>query len=353
MKNLVIVLAAICVLACLIVPASSQCSSFYLDADGLAMVGSNYDHCDHQDGLVIVNKRGVQKRGFSHGTTGQYVSWTSKYGSVTFSVACREEPYCGINEAGLVVVTASLPASKGAPPDERPPLEGGSWVQYLLDNFSTVEEVAASDSTVRIVNDLDHYLICDKEGGCLVVECRDGTAHFYMNDSAPVKAVTNTPYLDCLAHWKRGVIPDPDPNASVERFLAASQWIDDYEMGRKPGVDYAFDTLHHTSQGLCTQWRIVFDINDLRFHFRTKKVKAIRYCYLKDLDFDCATPMKMLDVNEKLRGDISEDFIDYSREAGLDYIERAVKTSGTKRTLEEIKERLNFFESFKCAESEN
>ena len=36
------------------------------------------------------------------------------------------------------------------PDDERPPLDSGEWIQYMLDTCETVEDVIASDNVVRI-----------------------------------------------------------------------------------------------------------------------------------------------------------------------------------------------------------
>jgi penicillin V acylase-like amidase (Ntn superfamily) len=330
---------------------SAPSSSFCLDADGAFIVGSNFDNCEYSDGLVIVNKRGVQKRGYSPGTDGEYATWTSRYGSVSFSLAGREMVRYGMNEAGLVVTTAELPQSRCPDADKRPPLEGDFWAQYLLDNFKSVQEAVASDSTVRIVTEGNHYLVCDREGNAAVIECLDGKLLSYSGDSAPVKIISNAPYADCLDHWKRGIIPESDPDASFERFLGAAEWLHDYEPRLKPAVDYAFEILDYTSQGQCTQWKIVFDTQSLQVHFRTKRARNIREIDLRDLNFQCSAPMMMLDVNDKLSGDVSRNFTDYSHETDLSYMQRALAAFGAKKTPEQMVELLDFFEGFKCAEA--
>ena len=68
------------------------------------MVGKNFDWFI-RDALIIVNKRNVSKTACVplDGAGGELVSWTSKYGSVTFNLMGREFSFDGMNEAGLVV----------------------------------------------------------------------------------------------------------------------------------------------------------------------------------------------------------------------------------------------------------
>ena len=66
-------------------------------------------------------------------------------------------PFDGINEAGLVVEVLLLPETVYPEPDARPTVSLLQWVQYQLDNFSTTDEVIASDAgmtarLLRIVN---------------------------------------------------------------------------------------------------------------------------------------------------------------------------------------------------------
>ena len=56
----------------------------------------------------------------------------------------------GMNEAGLVVETMMLEETEYPSPDSRPGIEILQWIQYQLDNFSTIEEVIASHSQIRI-----------------------------------------------------------------------------------------------------------------------------------------------------------------------------------------------------------
>ena len=138
-------------LICLIPRNIHPCTTFCLDKGNQLVVGSNLDWFI-DDGLVIVNKRNVSKTALlpTEWAEGKPASWISKFGSVTFNLAGLEIPFGGMNEAGLVVTTMMLEATEYPEPDSRPSLFAGQWKQYQLDNFSTVEEVLASDSQIRI-----------------------------------------------------------------------------------------------------------------------------------------------------------------------------------------------------------
>ena len=63
------------------------------------LFGKNYDW-SLGEGLLIVNKREVQKEAL---TEDRPARWTSRFGSVTFNQYGREFPNGGMNERGLVV----------------------------------------------------------------------------------------------------------------------------------------------------------------------------------------------------------------------------------------------------------
>jgi choloylglycine hydrolase len=160
---------------------SYACTSFCLTTAGECTFGVNLDRSS-DEGLIYVNKRNVSKIGWEKNTGGESARWTSTYGSVTFNIVGYNLPYAGMNEAGLMISTLGLNESRAPAPDDRFPLLSPLWVQYQLDNYSTVDEVIASDSQVRITmtapvnppHPVDHFLVCDKRGECATIEFLDG-----------------------------------------------------------------------------------------------------------------------------------------------------------------------------------
>ena len=86
----------------------------------------------------------VEPADFRKGIDGKTKKWVSKYGSVSFDTAGRGFAWSGMNEAGLVMSTMSLYETELPPADQRPVLDSGNWIQYLLDTCATVEEVLAA-----------------------------------------------------------------------------------------------------------------------------------------------------------------------------------------------------------------
>jgi penicillin V acylase-like amidase (Ntn superfamily) len=216
-------------------PSAGQlCTSLCLDNGDHCVFGTNMDHSEVKVSQVFVNKRNVLKTGWESGTTGERLRWISKYGSVTINMAGYQLVWGGMNEAGLMISTMSLSETLEPKPDERPPLPSALWVQYLLDNYSKIEEVIASETLVRVENARDHYLICDRTGACAVIELLDGRMVAYRGATLPVKALTNSTYQESLKalgdgdYWKLevfGVNPD-SPASQVgllegDRILAA------------------------------------------------------------------------------------------------------------------------------------
>jgi len=335
MKKRTLLLVICILLACLIPQSSQPCTTFYFNDGDQPVFGRNFDWMIG-NALVIVNKRNVSKTAMVNDSeTGisQPVSWTSQFGSVTFNMICRELPMGGINEAGLVVELMMLVDTQYPEPDSRPYTNSLQWIQYQLDNFGTVEEVIASDSQLRIrgvpADYGNHYLVSDRNGSCASIEFLDGKLVYYANETMPAKVLTNSTYEESTAFlyehigWG-GDLQIPQSDSSLDRFVRAADMVKNYDPGTsESAVDYAFDILADVSQSVFvhTQWSIAYDIKILRIYFHTLENEKIRYIDLSSFDFSCRTPVKVLDINEDLSGDISNNFVDYSYEMNRDLIE--------------------------------
>jgi len=338
----------------LVAPPSHACTTFCLDSNDDLVVGKNYDE-RLGDGLVIMNKRNVSKIAWlnPYSAETQPVTWTSKYGSVTFNPWGREFPESGINEAGLVVNLLWEPTATEYPaPDERPAIRSNQWIQYQLDNAATVADVIASDLEIRILNTGGpmHFFVCDSTGNCAIFEFIDGELVCYTQETMPVKVLVNTTYERCIEYWEKDEIPAPDyPYDAVRRFITAGKMLEGYDPETSgPAVDYAFNVLTNVA-GL-TQWSIAYDIPDRRVYFYTRNNKNLRYIDLNACNFSCLTPVGVLDVTEDLSGDVSGNFIDYTYELNRDLIEKTLHTETIPEFTEEVRESLaQYPETFECA----
>ena len=328
MRNCTRILIFCIIFICLVSKTGQSCTTFCLDHGDQPVFGRNYDWMV-EDGLVIINKRGVTKTAKS-GPQDKLLTWTSKYGSATFNQYGREFPMGGMNEAGLVVETMMLNETEYPLPDSRPAIEILQWIQYQLDNFSTIEEVIASDLHIRIKayggSPGCHFLICDRSGNCATIEFIGNKLVYHTKEKMPVKTLTNSIYAELISFWEKDKTPLPDKYRSVERFIRAATMVKNYDPKKTENpIDFAFKILRDVANESLTQWSIVYDIADLSIYFRTLENQRIRYFSLKSFDFSCATPVKVLDVNADLSGDITAKFIDYTYQINRNLIRDAFR----------------------------
>jgi len=291
-----------------------DCTSFCLDNGDHCVFGANQDN-PIDAGMLAVKRRQVLKTAWEPSTTGEYARWISRFGSVTFDYAGYQLAWAGMNEAGLMMSTMALYETENPAPDSRPPLQSPLWMQFLLDSYSTVEEVIASDALVRLKDNVDHFLICDGTGDCAVIEFLEGRMVYHTGDSLPVAALTNHSYKDSVKAWRE----DDAEGDSLGRFATAADRVMAFEpTSAEPAVDAAFDTLAAVARH-DNAWRIVFDPANLQIHFRTNSNPQIRTVDFAKLDFSCDAPILVKDIHADLSGDISDEFVPYSHRASVEH----------------------------------
>jgi len=304
------------------------CSSFVFENNGYAVFGTNYDNTI-RPGLLFVNKRGVAKHSFTADLPDEPFRWKARYASVTFNVGGYQHAWAGMNERGLVLSTMALYGTEPPAPDERPSLDWGPlWMQYILDTCSTIEDVIAADSLVRIVHSVDHYLVADRSGNAAVVELLDGEMVIHTGDDLPVKALTNSRYQTVINTWSAysgscHLLPD-----SERRFCQVADRVTEFQSTTSEAArSAAFDTLDLVGGG-SRPWNIVFDTEHLRAYFRTDEHPSIRYVDLQQLDLRCRNPALMLDIHEPLTGDLGNHLFDLSYELCYDHTLQYLITVG-------------------------
>jgi penicillin V acylase-like amidase (Ntn superfamily) len=139
----------VCLLAILTSSIAYPCTTFVLRQGNRIIFGRNLDWYSGT-GLVIVNPRNLEKVTIVNPSE-KAVKWISKFGSITFNQIGRELPFGGINESGLVVEHMTLDETVYLSKDNRYAIGAFQWIQFQLDNYSTIEEVINSDTFLRIV----------------------------------------------------------------------------------------------------------------------------------------------------------------------------------------------------------
>ncbi len=340
------------------------CTSFFMDHAKQPVFGENLDW-PTGEGLVVINKRGFYKTAMTDPKKSlNPIGWKSVYGSVTFNMHGCDWPWGGMNEAGLVCGTMQLKETRYPAPDLRPSIFMTQWLQYQLDNYSTVSEVLASSSKLRIrpirKKRGTHFFVSDQSGDCAVIEFLDGKFVFYHQKSLPIKVLTNDPYevllniankFDSFSS-KHSI---PEGNLSYIRFLKAASMLHNHKADNlKSLIGHAFNILgtvayknHRTTH---TQWSIVYDIKNRLIYFRTKKNSEIRFVDMKAINFACSTPVKMIDINNSMTGDVTHKFEFYTYPVNRAMFEKAFMKNPMKvKFHEERLDRISRYpETFNC-----
>jgi hypothetical protein len=172
----------------------------------------------------------------------------------------------------------------------------------------------------------------------------------------PAMCLTNNSYAESVVSWQRhdthSQSKDVDYLPSLERFRITADMLHAFKPNEmRSTVDYAFEVLSEVS-GSITQWSIVFDAENLKIYFHTKSNPQLRFIDLKRLDFSCTKSVMMLDVNEKVSGDITRAFRSYSSEAHRKHADHAWSKWGGDISYETLRSMIQHLESFPCDQNE-
>lgn len=292
----------------------------YLGPENTVVTGRTMDWPKDMGTNLWAFPRGV-KRDSAAGP--RSLHWTSKYGSVVasaFDVASCD----GMNEKGLAANMLYLAESEyptPGPDDKRRPLSVSVWLQYALDNYSSVEEAVAGLSkepfyVVMVMTPdgkpgLVHLSLSDATGDSAILQYVGGKLVIYHDRQYQV--MTNSPTFDkqlaINAYWKQigGTTFLPGTNRSADRFVRASFYIhaipqtsDNIE-----AVAGVFSVIRNVSVPLgittpgepnisSTLWRTVADNQDRRYYFESTRMPNVFWVNLADMDFKPEAPTKKL-----------------------------------------------------------
>jgi len=353
----------------LVAQVGFPCSTFMLKKGNVLIVGHNLDERGHVPGVVVINKRGVFKRGKSWSeilsgkpSPNPPLEWISNYGSVTFNPFCRDFPDGGMNEAGLFIEEMTLQGTRFPEDESKPLVFMMQWMQYVLDNYETVDQVIQSAHDFVIDGWAWHFFTADQKGNAAVIEFLGGEVKVFEKDRLPVTALCNTKYGEEMQKLRKyeGFGGDQAidlDDRKTSRFVHAAQMLNHYDPSERPAVEYGFDILAQLERG-GTRWSFVCDLKNLKAYFRTSRSQKIKELDLKSFDLSCETPVKMLDIHSSLAGNVEENFREYSLDYNRECIKKALKELGkdfenflTSRgsTLNQVIERLaGFSESTRC-----
>jgi len=184
-----------------------SCTIFRMTAkDGSIMITRSMEFgADLKYDLIVVPRNKVFA---SPSLVGRYgVKWNTQIGYIgVASMGMDFGVSDGMNEKGLSVSVlwyeSNMQYQSVAPADSSKAMAQAIYPDWILGNFSTVDEVRAATAKVRVFSYSDttkmkmaltvHFIIYDSRGGCIVVEFDKGECHIYDN---PLGIMTNSPSL--------------------------------------------------------------------------------------------------------------------------------------------------------------
>lgn len=323
-------------ISCLInISDSNACSRVvYTGPNGTVITGRTMDWKTEMFSNIWLFPRGMERDGVGGENS---LKWVSKYGSVVtsaFEIASTD----GLNEKGLVANLLWLPGSEYPKRDiSKPGLSIAAWVQYMLDNFATVNEAvsAIKEDSFQVVSDLMpdgsrlatlHLSISDATGDNAIFEYIGGKLIVY--HSKDYKVMTNSPTYDKqLAlndYWKSigGLTFLPGTNRATDRFVRASFYVDAlpqisdekvavasvFSVIRNVSVPYGIST-PESPEISTTQWRTVSDSKNLNYFFESSLTPNAFWVRLQDVNLAKGAPVLKLTVanGETYNGNVAKN----------------------------------------------
>jgi len=321
---------------------TSACSTFMLHKGDKLIYGHNLNEGDMGvPGIVFVNKRGAFKMGrtlnemmFKEVGKVSNLNWISRYGSVTFNNFGKDLPDGGMNEAGFYIwemnENPQYPVG-----DSLYSLSQMGWMQYLLDNCSTVQEALEVTKNFEIDGWGWHYLLADKTGDCASLFFKEGKMKVNRGSEMPVKGLFNTPYereMEVARYYENfgGLYKVELDNPKVPRFVKTDWLIKAYDP-KENAVDYGFYMLDKIKVNDEPEWSVVFDPVEMMVYFRTRINPAIKYFSLRAIDFSAeAGPCLIQNMDMPEGGDMLGSLHPYNATEMKNLIESLGRMAGEK-----------------------
>lgn len=320
MKNKIDILAIMG--ACLLLFSTSALActrAVYQGPDAMIITARSMDWKDKIPANLWLFPRGMKR----HGAVGpNSVIWTSKYGSIVTSAfdICSTD---GMNEKGLVANLLWLAESSYPKYGlDQKGLTVAAWVQYVLDNFATVEEAVdalRSEPFVVVSANIPgtdrfatlHLSISDAKGDNAIFEYIDGKLVIHHGMSYTV--MTNSPIFEQQlaldVYWRQigGLNMLPGTNRAADRFVRASFYMKAIPRtsDARTAVASVFSVIRNVSVPFgisskegpnisSTRWRSVSDQKNLVYYFETALTPNTFWVDLKGVDFGEDTPVRRL-----------------------------------------------------------
>ena len=315
---------------------ADACSRILWNTNGQAVVSARTMDLFMEDKPRLVYlPRGISRRGAAEDEAAR---WTSKYAStvVTGLDAASDD---GMNEAGLGAHLLYLHGTKYEPADKRPVISNMIWMQYALDNFTTVAEALEGLKQVRVVAKMAaghdwplHMALEDASGDSALIEYVKGK--MVVHHGKEFTVMTNEPAMaKQLANLKRyklfgGRLSMPGDIDPMSRFVRASSYLKTVPApaGEREALGYLAGLVRNVAvpfgardtsgseavDAWPTRWATVADLSHKRYYFLPAHGPNVIWIDLAKLD-PASSSILAADANDaELNGDISSQMKIYA-----------------------------------------
>ncbi len=310
-------------------PSAQACSVIAAGDAGSPTIVHNVDwyaKFPGVEGAFFRNAANVSKVGELFGAPGTPATWTSRYRSVTFSIAGAEFPVAGINEKGLSVSVLELVETKYPPAtDPRAAVSPTQFAQYQLDRSATIEEVIASDKDIRPQSSIIkmHFFTCDASGKCAVIQFLDGKMHVFQGADLPYAALTNSAYPASVDAAKLCTSDSCDvADKSLWRFAEVNRLAPSLAGGNLP--ERAYQVLDHVKQeaNTVTRFQMIYNADKGDFTVRRAGSDNVARLHAAFSDKTCAGAHPYIPIDEGTNGDVSKSWTQFTPEKGIEMSQR-------------------------------
>ena len=307
----------------------------YQGPNGTILTARSMDWKEDLKTNLWVFPRGMERNGEAGLNS---LKWKSKYGSVIAS-AYDISSTDGMNEKGLVANLLWLAESEYPKFDQtKPGLSVAIWVQYVLDNYATVDEAVEDlrKENFIVVTDITpgtsslatlHLSISDTTGDNAIFEYLEGKLVIHHDRSYQV--MTNSPIFEkqlaLNEYWKGigGTVMLPGTNRAADRFVRASFYVNAipqtdnttvaiaamFSVIRNCSVPYGISTPDQPNIS-STRWRTLADQKNKIYFFESALTPNTFWVDFKNIDFSEKAFVKKLSLTggEIYAGDAADKF---------------------------------------------
>ena len=313
-------------------PAANACSRVtWLGPNGMVITGRSMDWPYSFHSHLYAVPAGSTQDGAGGINS---LTWTRKYGAI--EVAGTTDPkgpidgvFDGMNTSGLVANLLYLGESDfgPAPTDNRPRLSFAAWVDYVLTNFATVNEVvdAFTNPSMYVVpinfgpggaaHPTVHLSVTDASGDSAIIEYLDGKP--VIHHGREYQVMTNSPTYDeqlkLNTKWD-----DVDKNKdlpgsiqSQDRFVRASYYLSKlpqatderqavagvFSVMRNVSVPWGVGDPEHPNLSP-TYWRSVADSTNKIYYFESALSPNIVWVNLNNVNLGPGSGVRAVKVEE-------------------------------------------------------